>query len=88
MQIKVNEAQMQEYADYMDSIPAKLEAAGSAVQSVVSWMQNEEMLSEVSRGHYLTKLERVQRHLSDAATDAGKFGPAIRQIVTYYEQNE
>ncbi len=88
MQIKVNEAQMQEYADYMDSIPAKLEAAGSAVQSVVSWMQNEEMLSEVSRGHYLTKLERVQRHLSDAATDAGKFGPAIRQIVTNYEQNE
>ena len=54
MQIKVNEAQMQEYADYMDSIPAKLEAAGSAVQSVVSWMQNEEMLSEVSRGNYLT----------------------------------
>lgn len=88
MQIKVNEAQMQEYADYMDSIPAKLEAAGSAVQSVVSWMQNEEMLSEVSRGHYLTKLERVQQNLSDAATDAGRFGPAIRQIVTNYQQNE
>ena len=88
MQIKVNEAQMQEYADYMDSIPAKLEAAGSAVQSVVSWMQNEEMLGEVSRGNYLTKLERVRRNLDDAAMDARRFGPAIRRIAKNYMRNE
>lgn len=88
MQIKVNDAQMQEYGAYMDSVSGKLEAASASVQSVVSWMQNDEMLGENSRNRYLGKLKRAQRNLGHAADDARRFGPAIRQISENYQRNE
>lgn len=88
MHIKVNDAQMQEYGAYMDSISGKLEAASTTVQSVISWMQNDEMLGENSRNRYFGKLKRAQRNLSHAADNARRFGPAIRQISENYQRNE